>query len=488
VVGGKRGDLIIQFLGETLLVTLFAAAIAMLFVKPVVTVFQSFVPQGMTQGLLQPVTLLFLVGIILVTTLLAGFYPAKLSSGVSPISIMKGGTLQKNSRNLLRKSLIVFQFTISLVLIICTMIVGDQIRYLMNKDLGFTQDTILNIRLRGGVANREVFAEKLKQFPFVEMVGFHNNPPPAQAHNGTLFKYNKQGEEIEVTGAIEFCDENYIPMYNVQLVAGRNLLPSRYMREAVINESFARQLGFNDPQDAIGELIWSGQQDRLPDDVPPPEGQRLLQIVGVTADFHYNPLYEKIGPMLMSATTQVGRSMSVKLTMAGKSLGDTRKILADIEKTYKELNPYERYEATFYDDSIAAFYEKEQRTVNIISAAMLMAIFISCMGLFGLVMFTTKQRTKEIGIRKVFGASIYDVLLLLSGGFVKLVILSVLIASPVAWYAMSKWMESFAYHVPLRWWLFILAGLLAIIITLATISLQTIKVARANPVEAIKSE
>ena len=486
VVGGKRADLIVQFLGETLLVTLFAALVALILVNPLITFFHSFVPQGLTQGLLQPFTWLFLLGIIICTTLLAGFYPAKISSGVSPISIMKGGAQRRGTKNLLRKSLIVFQFTISLILIICTMIVGDQIHYMMNKDLGFTQDAILNINTRGG--NRDVFAEKLKQYPFVDMVSIHKETPAAKGHNGTIFRYNNNGEEVEIIGAVEFCDENYIPMYNLQLVAGRNFLPSRYMREAVINETFARQIGFNDPQDAIGQLIFCGQMDRLPEDVPAPEGQRLLQIVGVTSDFHFMPLYEQIGPILMSATTQNGRSISVKLAVAGKNRGDVKQILADIEKAYKEINPYERFEMSFYDESIAAFYEKEAKTAQIISAAMLMAIFISCMGLFGLVMFTTKQRTKEIGIRKVFGANVYGILVLLSGGFVKLVILSALIASPVAWFAMNKWMESFAYHVPIRWWIFVLAGLLALIITLVTISLQTIKVARANPVDAIKTE
>ena len=485
VVGGKRTDLIIQFLGETLLVTFFAALVALLLVDPLVKIFHSFVPQGLAQGLFQPFTWLFLLGIVICTTLLAGLYPAKVSSGVSPISIMKGGSQQRGSKNLLRKSLIVFQFTISLILIICTMIVGDQIHYMMNKDLGFTQDAIVNIRGRG---NLRIFAENLKPFPFVEMVSVHNNPPAAKGHNGTMFKYNHDGEEVEIIGAMEFCDENYIPMYNLQLIAGRNLLPSTYMREALINETFVRQLGFNDPHDAVGQLIWSGQMDRLPEDVPAPSGQRLLQIVGVTSDFHFMPLYEQIGPILMSATTQIGRSMSVKLAIAGKSMRDTKQIIADIEKTWKEINPYERFELTFYDDAIAAFYEKEEKTAQIISAAMLMAIFISCMGLFGLVMFTTKQRTKEIGIRKVFGASVYDIFALLSGGFVKLVVISALIASPVAWFAMNKWMESFAYHVPVRWWIFVLAGLLALIITLATISLQTMKVARANPVKAIKSE
>ena len=485
VIGGKRADLIVQFLGETLLVTFFATLLSLLLADPAIRIFHSFVPQRLSQGLLQPFTWLFLLAVLLCTTLLAGFYPAKMSSGVSPISIMKGGTQRGGTKSLLRKSLIVFQFTISLILIICTMIVGDQIHYMMNKDLGFTQDAIINIRIRG---NRDVFAEKLKQYPFVEKISIHTTPPAAKGHGSTPFTFNGNGEEREVFGAIEFCDENFIPLYGLQLIAGRNLFPSPYMKEFVINETFARQLGFNDPQDAIGQLIKSGQLDRLPDDAPVTQGTRLMQIVGVTSDFHFMPLYERIGPIAMSATTQAGRTMSVKLAAAGKNIGSFKQMLADIEKTWKEVNPYERFEMTFYDDSIVAFYEKEQKTAQIISASMLMAIFISCMGLFGLVMFTTKQRTKEIGLRKVFGAGIPDILALLSGGFIKLVLLSALIASPIAWFAMNKWLENFAYHVPLRWWIFGSACLFALLITIATISLQTIKVALSNTVNAIKNE
>jgi ABC-type antimicrobial peptide transport system permease subunit len=180
--------------------------------------------------------------------------------------------------------------------------------------------------------------------------------------------------------------------------------------------------------------------------------------------------------------------MSVKLATTGKGIGDVGHILSDIEKTWKGVNPNEPLEFAFYDDTIASFYEKEQKTAQIISAAMAMAIFISCMGLFGLAVFTTKQRTREIGIRKVLGASVSNILVILSAGFLRLVGIAALIASPIAWYAMNRWLEGFAYHTPIRWWIFVLAGLLAALIALITISMQAIKVARANPVNSIKTE
>jgi hypothetical protein len=319
------------------------------------------------------------------------------------------------------------------------------------------------------------------------MVSIHTVPPAATFHNGTRFTYNVNGEEREIMGSIEFCDENFISLYGLRMIVGRDLLPSPYMREVVINESFVRQLGFNNPQDALGELIHSGQSDRHPDMSPADSWARKLQIVGVASDFHLQSLHNEIGPMLMSATTQSGRTLSVKLTPARRTAANIKQIVTDMETTWKEINPYERLEMTFYDDAIAAFYEKEQKAARIISAAMFLAIFISCLGLFGLVVFTTKQRTKEIGIRKVLGASVSDILVILSGGFVKLVLIASVIASPIAWFAMNKWLDGFAYRVPVHWWIFVSACLFALLITLITIGLQAIKAAMANPVQAISN-
>ena len=488
VLGGKRINLIAQLLGETLLISFFAALLSLLLANLLIGLFHSFVPQGLKLDLTQPFTWLFLIAIILCTTLLAGFYPAKVFSGISTVTVIKGGTKRGNTKNLLRKSLIVFQFTISLILIICTLIVGDQIRYMMNKDLGFdNKEAILNIRINRIGNNRDVLAENIRQFSYVEKVSIHTAPPAAQFHNGTRFFYDTNGEEKEIIGAIEFCDDNFISLYGLRIIAGRELLPSPYMKEFVINESFARQMGFNDPHDAIGQHIVSGQLDRIPDQESVSSGPRLMQVVGVVSDFHLMPLYEQIGPMAISATTQIGRTLSVKIVTAGNNRHHMKQILSDIEMTWKELFPYERLEMTIYNDAIAAFYEKEQRTTEIVSAAMTMTILISCMGLFGLVLFTTKQRTKEIGIRKVLGAGVGNIIALLSGGFVKLILIAALIASPIVWYLMSRWLESFAYRIDISVWIFIAGVIITLVIVLAVVGFQALKAATANPVEAIKN-
>ena len=350
--------------------------------------------------------------------------------------------------------------------------------------MGFDKDAIVTVQMNG---NYEVFAKEISQYPSVQLVSLHRNPPCAQNHWETIFKCYVNDIEKEVSGSLEICDENYIPVYDLQLIAGRNLLPSTYMKEFVVNETFARQLGFSDPQDAVGCFVWSGIRDDVPESEEIIEGQRLMQIAGVVADFHSTTLHEYIQPIALSASNYRMRTMSIKLATTGKGNTDLRQILSDIEQTWQKVNPGERLEMSFYDEFIASLYEQEQRVAQIVSAAMLMAIFISCLGLYGLVVFTTKRRTKEIGIRKVLGASISNIVMLISGSFLKLVFIAALIAIPVAWFVMHKWLEGFAYRTSLHWWIFVLAYLMVTIITLATISLHTIKVARANPVNSIKN-
>ncbi len=485
VLGSSRKKLMAQFLNETLLITIVAVIISLLAARPLLSLFGSFVPQGISLELGQPFTWLFLLAITICTTLLAGFYPAKVLSSALPLDSIKSATHKGSSRNWLRKSLIVFQFTISLVFIICTIIIGDQIHYMMSKDMGFDKDAIVHVEMKG---NLQVMAEKIRQLPYVEDVSLHQETPAADQHNFTRFSATMSGVKQDYFCSFERCDENFIPLYGIKLVAGRNVLPSEYMKEFVVNEAFVRQLGYQNPEDAIGQMLTAGIWDQLPDGASVPEGQRQAPIVGVVADYHLSSLHSEIVPICISASNQKIYTMSVKLSTQGKSAGETKQILADFGKVWKEINPNEQMELAFFDDTIASFYENERKTEQIISISMFMAIFISCMGLFGLAVFMTKQRTKEIAIRKVLGARIGHILILLSNDFLKLILVAVIIASPIAWYAMSHWLNDFAYHVPVRWWIFILAGVFAIVVALATICAQSLKAAMANPVKAIKSE
>jgi ABC-type antimicrobial peptide transport system permease subunit len=266
----------------------------------------------------------------------------------------------------------------------------------------------------------------------------------------------------------------------MRLLAGRNLYYSDTMREVLINESAARGLGFANPGDAVGQLVESGQNDS--------RAEKLLPVVGVVADFHSRSLREAESPVFLTMNSGATGLLSIKLNMQGKGSNDIKKTLDAIAADWKQLYPDITFEYQFFDETIAAFYDKEQKTAQIMNTAMLIAIFISCMGLFGVTTFMAMQRTREIGIRKVLGASVAGIVKLLSMDFVWLVGLSILIASPIAWYGMHRWLADFAYHVPVHAWVFGLAGLTAMGIALATVSIQAIRAARANPVKSLRTE
>jgi ABC-type antimicrobial peptide transport system permease subunit len=265
-------------------------------------------------------------------------------------------------------------------------------------------------------------------------------------------------------------------LYDIKLLAGRNLLPSDTLREFVINATCAKALGFTTPASAIGQMAQVGISGK--------KGP----IVGVMEDFHSKSFHEAITPFFLTTNAKSTRTISIKLATNGRQMEQVKKTLAAIESTWRTVYPDKEPAWTFFDETIATLYEKEQKTAQLMNTAMFMAIFISCMGLFGLAAFTMQQRTKEIGIRKVLGASISNIMTMLSMDFLKLVFIAAIIASPIAWYFMHQWLEDFAYRTTISWWVFILAGLAAILITICTIGFQAIKAAITNPVKTLRSE
>jgi hypothetical protein len=425
-----------------------------------------------------PSTLLFLAVAVLVTSLLAGLYPARVLSSYQPVLSLKGqGIQQLNHKSYLRKSLIVFQFTISLVFIIGTMIIGRQIHYVLNTDLGFDHDAIVIIRAGqdGPSHNRTLLAAKLRNLPDVKLVARHMEAPTAKGHPGTIIEL-KGTTDNKVMASLDMCDTAYVPLYGMHIVAGRNLFPSDTIHEFLVNETCARQLGFRHPADALGHLVdigWNGGHG---------------PIVGVIRDFHSKSLHEAITPFFLTTAPAWGSDISVKLSTSGQSADHLSAVLARMEKAWKEVYPDKKFEYNFFDETIARLYEKEQKTARIMNIAMAIAIFISCMGLFGLAAFIAEQRTKEIGIRKVLGATVTDIVSMLSVDFVWLVVISIVIASPVAYYFMHRWLQDFAYRVPISWWIYAVAGGGALLIALLTVSWQAIRSATANPVESLKAE
>jgi len=408
---------------------------------------------------------------------LAGFYPAKVLSGYLPVISLKGeGSRQVSRGGYLRKGLIVFQFTISMLFIIATLVIGRQIHFMMNQDMGFAKDEIININTnwRYPPEKAKVLADRIRNITEAKIVSRNDGPPANMFHNGTVITYNKIDVPTQVLGS----DEHYISLYQLKVVAGRNFIPADTINELLINEHCARLLGFKKPEEALGKLVDFGWSNG-PVSVRRP-------IVGVIADFHSQSLHEPIQAVTM--ITEQGATIGVKLSSQNLRPKDLQSVTDKLAIAWKSVYPNDPFEYKFFDQQIAKFYDEYQKTNKIMNIAMAIAIFVSCMGLFGLATFTAEQRRKEIGIRKVLGASVSAIVTMLSKDFVKLVLLSLVIASPIAWYFMHDWLQGFAYRIDINILFFLLAGAMAVIIAIVTISFQAIRAALANPVKSLRSE
>jgi putative ABC transport system permease protein len=477
VLGSSRQGIVIQFLCEIFLLTLFAVMLSMLAMKPVVRIFHDLLPPGLKPDFFSIPTLLFLFLLTVATSLLAGFYPAKILSGYLPVVSLKGEGSRRLSRGgYLRKGLIVFQFTVSLLFIIATLIIGSQIHFMMNKDMGFAKDAIININTnwRYPPAKVKVFADRIKDMAEVSMVSRNDGPPADIDHSGTSISFNK----AEVQTQVLTCDENYVPLYQLKIIAGRNIIPADTINELLINENCARGLGFRKPEDAVGKLVDFGWSNG-PASVRRP-------IVGVVADFHSQSLQEPIKAVTL--VTGQGAKLGLKLPAQNLHPKDLQSTIDKMAVAWKSVYPNDPFDYRFFDEQIAKFYVGYRKTNQIMNIAMAIAIFISCMGLFGLATFSAEQRRKEIGIRKVLGASVAGIVTMLSKDFLKLVLLSLVIASPFAWYFMNDWLQGFAYRIDMSLLFFLLAGAMALVIAIVTISFQAIRAAIANPVKSLRTE
>jgi hypothetical protein len=482
VLGSNRRHLIFQFLSETFILTLLAIVLSLFLARPLLSFFQSFIPGEASWQLFNSSVLLFLLAIAAFTTLLAGLYPAIVLSAGLPLLNLKGSSMQTgNKRGYLRKGLIVFQFSVSLVFITGTLVIGNQIRFMLHKDMGFTKNAIINIPTNHEYPyqKKEALAAAVRQLPGIEKVSMSNGTPAANQHWTTSLTYQDK-QEVKIPSQMEWIDENFVSLYQLKIVAGRNIQPSDTMREFLINASCAKALGFQHPEDAIGKFVQGGVSET--------GHSQSYPIVGVVADFHTQSLHEPIKPVFFAASKRYTASINVKLHTRGKEMSHLSATLSNIEKQWKAAYPNEKFTFTFFEETIARFYVKERQTALLMNTAMAIAIFISCMGLFGLAAFTAKQRTREIGIRKVLGASVANIATMLSKDFVILVAAAIVISAPLAWYFMHKWLEHFAYRITISWWIFVLAGSLAMLIALLTVSFQAIKAAVVSPVKSLRTD
>jgi len=482
-MGSSKRQLVFQFLSETILMTSLAAIVSILLTRWLLRVFSAYIPEGLHFDLLnQPGLFVFIVVLILVVSLLSGFYPALILSGYKPVLVLKNlayASTAQNRKVWIRKTLTVTQFVIAQFFIIATMVVGKQIRYSLNEDMGFKKDAIINFNVPYNRQHPDkkqfVLQEKLKSIPGIQKLSLAGPPPATDGIEiSTMKVVNKAGKEIETSVEVKQADTNYFDLYKMKFLAGRNLRQSDTLNEYVINETYARFLGYKDPADIIGHFI-----DRSDKKVP---------IVGVLADIHTKSLHSSIQPLAFSNENESHPTFHIALMPKGENTDTWKKTIAAIGTAWKEVYSDEEFNYEFFDESIAKFYKTEQDTANLLNWSTGLAIFISCLGLLGLVIYTTTQRTKEIGVRKVLGASVSQIVSLLSGDFISLVLLAFVIAAPLAWWAMNKWLQDFAYRTNFSWWIFALSGAFMFIVALLTLSIQTIRSAIANPVKSLRTE
>jgi len=483
VLGSRRKDLIFQFLGETFVLTILAVIGSLLITTPVINLLHDYMPPGFS---FQPSLsfLLFLVGITIVTTLLAGWYPAKVISALLPVLSLKGqATRSLQPNRLLHRSLIVFQFTISLLFIIGTFIVARQLHYVLNSDLGFDKDAIISFDAGAQVRDQEVLAQQLREVPGIAMVSRNASTPQASFHGMAPFIYQDQTVN---SGSID-ADTNYLRLFGLGLVAGRNFFANDSVNEYVINETLARQLSFRRPQDAIGQSVKLGNTRTSNERVGGGRGNGSGTIVGVVRDFHSRSMHEAIEPIYLNYNRRVP-FISIRLAPEARQPESVATVLSEVQKLWKSTYPHDEFSYDFFDETIANLYQLEQRLSRLMRLAMIVAITISCMGLLGLATFSAEQRQKEISIRKVMGASVTRIFRMLTVDFLWPVALAFIIAAPLAWYFLQKWLQGFAYRTTVPWWIFGCCGLAAVAIAMLTVGVEALKAAHRNPVKSLQAE
>jgi putative ABC transport system permease protein len=480
-LGAERKQLIRQFWGEALFVTMISVVIALAAAYFLLQPFNGLINRNLIFQF-DPLFILFCILLIAVIALIAGVYPAIILSGFNPVEVLKGKLSLKNNTGFFRKALIVGQFAASIVMIICTMIIGEQVNYLQNKDLGYNKDHIIivptNKKRADGYALAQLYKNELLKYPQVQSVSastfsFEETP---WANLGYTDK-NKQYHSFQYNE----IDASFIQTMQIPILMGRSFQPNNSAdtnNSIIVNEAFVKEYGISDP---IGKKF----------------GNYSQQIIGVMKNFNYESLHSDIKPLVLSLKFDTIARQSENVSFANSpqprisirmKAGNLQTEINTLKKAWQVVAPNQDFEYHFLDEKLASAYEQELKSAVVVKIASALSIFIACMGLFGLTILTVNRRTKEIGIRKILGANAFQLVQLLSKDFLMLIIIAVLIAFPLAWWAMQSWLSDFPYRVSISWWAFAVAGIASMVVAFATISTQALKAANANPVKSLRTE
>src|SRR5580765_7166077 len=476
VLGSNKSQLRIQFIVETFLIVTMAVILAAVITLLALPYVNKLLELSLSFNILtNPAIILFLLAVTIAVTALAGFYPSIVLSRFNPVNALKSKLTANTTKGIsLRRGLVVFQFIIAQALIIGTLIIVTQMNYFMDQPLGFDKDAIVTVPFRPdstGVKMTDYLKHELI-LNGAQAVSFSSNSPLEDDNNMfSTFKFDHAQKDGDFQAIVKFADNDYVPTYKLQLVAGRNLQPSGWTKEFLVNESFVKSLGLKNPEDILNkEIDIMGGLIKCP-------------VVGVLKDFNDRSLRQSLAPLLIATNSTMYRQASIKL-----STTNIASSMQSIQKIWEQAFPNYVYEYRFLDDKIESFYKQENQLSQLYKIFAAIAIFLSCLGLYGLASFMAVQRIKEVGIRKVLGATAGNIVYLFSKEFIILITIAFAIATPISWYYMHQWLQDYAYRINISWWLFAIGGLAAIIIALATISFQAIKAAVANPVKSLRTE
>ncbi|GAB3944091.1 ABC transporter permease [Spirosoma harenae] len=473
VLGSQKNQLVFQFLTETFLVVLASVGFGLVLTYLSLPLIEKAFDVPADPSLyLTPGTGLYLLGLLSILTLLSGLYPSLILSSFSPLEAFRKnvskGWMQGVS---LRQALIVFQFATALILIISTMINLRQMNYLSRLDLGFEKEGVLTLNMDTEYRTRfNTFRNELLRLSDVKAVSYSSDHPSSENNWRSSFAFTNLSKEEDFEISMKFADGDYFATYGLKFLAGGPYAINDTLTKFVVNETLLRKLGIKNPESIIGKKLRMGRWEPA-------------TIVGVVKDFHTSSAREAINPMLITVSDKFYWNGGIKIQSRNLPQAVDR-----IKAIYEKLFPEVAFNGKFYDESINNYYKAERQMGLLYQVFAGLTIFIACLGLFGLAAFTAEARTKEIGVRKVLGASVVSIVSLLSKDFLKLVIVAIVISTPIAWYLMQSWLQDFQYKIGIEWWVFVLAGVLSMLIALLTVSFQSIKAALVNPVKSLRSE
>ena len=486
-IGAARFQLIRQFLSEALLLVLFSAIIGVVISKLCLPYINRLSAKQIEFDIFQsPSLLLLLIAGIFFTALMAGIYPAWIITRFNPVSALKSGSVTATPQSsLLRKGLVVTQFSISICLLIGLLLIGRQMKFMRTKELGFDKENIVMVKVSfGDIKEKKLFGDQLNNIPGIKGWSYSTSSPSGEGHWGTMMSVVGKNDPDQKEVTTIMTDEKFCSLYDLKLNAGRffntsdtssvssSIPEGQRIAKCVVNEKLIRELGFTSGEAAIGRKFWTGLMGWQ------------AEIVGVVKDFNINSLHEAIKPTLITQYLRFCEKTNIRL-QAGT---DVPAVISKINSAYKTTYPSGIFEFSFLDQRLDALYKSEARLYDLFKIFSVLAMLISCLGLWGLITFAAQQRVKEIGVRKVLGASIPDIISLLTREFIILVCIAIVIAVPLAYWGINKWLQDFAFRINIGWTAFLIGGAAAILIALITVSFQAIKAAIANPDKSLRTE